>query len=97
MPEHGFAGSRKSISSYGGSVGARQVKERECAVLIVVLGRNSCGEEISGGDVGIAARLGVEGHVGPTYTTGVSVNLPSVLQEAYEFPLTTAKEIGGGF
>jgi hypothetical protein len=30
---------------------------------------------ISGGDIGIAAGIGVEGHVGPTYTTGVSVNV----------------------
>jgi RHS repeat-associated protein len=59
-------------------------------------GRDSCGEQISGGDVGIAAGIGAEGHVGPTETVGASVNVPSVLQEVYEFPANAAKEIDSG-
>ena len=59
-------------------------------------GRDSCGEEISGGDVGIAAGIGAEVHAGPTETVGASVNVPSVLQEVYEFPANTVKEIDSG-
>jgi RHS repeat-associated protein len=50
-------------------------------------GRDSCGEQIS---------IGAEGHVGPTETVGASVNVPSVLQEVYEFPANAAKEIDSG-
>lgn len=59
-------------------------------------GRDSCGEQISGGDVGIAAGIGAEVHVGPTETVGVSVNVPSVLKEVYEFPVNAIKEIDSG-
>jgi RHS repeat-associated protein len=59
-------------------------------------GHDSCGNQISGGDVGIAAGVGAEVHVGPTYTTGASVNLPSLLEEFYSFPEQIAQTIDGG-
>jgi len=59
-------------------------------------GRDSCGEQISGGDVGIAAGVGAEVHVGPTETVGVSVNVSSLVKEVYEFPANAIKEINSG-
>jgi RHS repeat-associated protein len=59
-------------------------------------GWNSCGEQISGGDVGIAAGIGAEVHAGPTYTVGESVNIPSITQEVVEFPANAIKEINSG-
>ncbi len=59
-------------------------------------GRDSCGEQISGGDVGIAGGIGAEVHAGPTETVGVSVNVPSLINEVYEFPTNAIKEIDSG-
>jgi len=59
-------------------------------------GRDSCGEQISGGDVGIAGGIGAEIHVGPTETVGASVNMPELIKEIYEFPTNAIKEIDGG-
>jgi RHS repeat-associated protein len=59
-------------------------------------GLDNCGNQISGGDFGIAAGVGVEGHVGPTYTVGASVNVPSLVQEFYEFPASAVREIDSG-
>jgi hypothetical protein len=36
------------------------------------------------------------GRRGPTETVGISVNMPSVLREVYEFPVDAAMEIDGG-
>jgi RHS repeat-associated protein len=60
-------------------------------------GQDSCGEQISGGDLGVAVGVGAEAHVGPTYTVGASVNVPSLLQEFYEFPANAINEIDSGF
>jgi RHS repeat-associated protein len=59
-------------------------------------GRDNCGEQISGGDVGIAAGIGAEVHVGPTDTVGASVNIPELIKEVYEFPANAIKELDGG-
>jgi hypothetical protein len=45
-----------------------------------------------GGNVGIVGGIGAEGHVGPTDTVGVSVNVPSTLNEFYEFPANPIRE-----
>ncbi len=59
-------------------------------------GSDSCGEQISGGNVGIAAGFGAELHVGPTETFGVSVNVPAIIKEVYDFPARAINEINGG-
>jgi hypothetical protein len=46
--------------------------------------------------VGIAAGIGAQIHIGPTETVGVSVNVPSLIKEVYEFPANAIKEIDSG-